>query len=86
MQHVTCVYIYMQYMNVILLTFTHAQGYGTHCVCQFVSQSVCFPAMVASNSHNLETSSITTKRGIGMGTVAFFDVILLKCLSMKCEA
>ena len=43
------------------------------------------PAMAASNGHKSETtSSITTKRGIGMGSVAFADVILLKSLSKKC--
>ena len=43
--------------------------------------------MAASNNHKSEmTSSITTKRGIGMGSVAFSDVILLKSLSTKREA
>ena len=43
--------------------------------------------MAASNGHKSETrSSITTKRGIGMGSVAFSDVILLKSLSTKREA
>ena len=45
------------------------------------------PVMAASNCHNSEmTSSIATKRGKGMGSVAFSDVILLKSLWMKCEA
>ena len=44
-------------------------------------------AMAASNGHKSETtSSITTKRGIGMGNVAFSDGILLKTLSTKREA
>ena len=57
-----------------------------------VSQSVStyvsqLPAMAASNGHKSEmTSSITTKRGIGMGSIAFSDIILLKSLSMKHEA
>ena len=39
--------------------------------------------MAASNGRRSEIrSSITTKRGIGMGSVAFSDVILLKSLSM----
>ena len=52
-----------------------------------VSLSVCrLPVMAALNSHKSETtSSITTKRGIGMGSIAFSDVILLKSLSMKRE-
>ena len=55
---------------------THAQG---------ADLSVC--AMAASNGHKSETtSSITTKRGIGMGSVTFSDVILLKSLSTKREA
>ena len=67
-------------------------GYGTRrvclSVCQLVCQFVCqFPAMAASNGHKSETtSSITTKRGIGMGSIAFSDVILLKSLSTKREA
>ena len=40
--------------------------------------------MAASNGRRSETrSSITTKRGIEMGSVAFSDVILLKSLSLK---
>ena len=55
--------------------------------CLSVGLSVCqLPAMAASNGHKSETrSSITTKRGIGMGSVAFSDVILLKSLSMERE-
>ena len=50
--------------------------------------SVCqLPVMAASNGHNSETtSSRTTKRGIGMGSVAISDNIQLKSLSMKHEA
>ena len=56
-------------------------------VCGSVSLSVCqLGAMAISNSHKSETSSIATKRAIGMGSVAFSDVILLKSLSMKYEA
>ena len=57
-------------------------------VSRSVSLLVCqLPAMAVSNGHKSETrSSITTKRGIGMGSVAFSDVILLKSLSTKCEA
>ena len=53
-----------------------------------VDLSVCqLPAMAASNGHKSETtSSIATKRGIGMGSVAFSDVMLLKSLSTKHEA
>ena len=53
-----------------------------------VDLSVCqLPAMAASNGHKSETtSSIATKRGIGMGSIAFSDVILLKSLSTKYEA
>ena len=40
--------------------------------------------MAASNGH--KSSFITTKRGKGMGSVAFSDVILLKSLSTKREA
>ena len=55
-------------------------------VCRSVILSVTL-AMAASNSHNSETtSSITTKRGIWMGSVAFSGVILLKSLSKKHEA
>ena len=62
------------------LTLAHAWGYSTCCVCQL-------PAMAASNSHKSETtSSIATKQGIGMGSVAFSNIIPLKSLSMKCEA
>ena len=43
--------------------------------------------MAASNSHNSETTSaLATKRGIGIGSIAFSDVILLKSLSTKLEA
>ena len=43
--------------------------------------------MAASNGHKSETTSSTaTKRGIGMGSVAFSNVILLKSLLTKREA
>ena len=43
--------------------------------------------MAASNSHKSETtSSIRTKRGIGMGSVALSNIILLKSLLTKREA
>ena len=66
----------------------HARGYGTRRVCQSVSQSIRqLPAMTASNGHKSETtSSITTKRGMGMGSIAFSDIILLESLSTKREA
>ena len=48
-----------------------------------VSLFICYPAMAASNSDTI--SSITTKQGIGMGSVAFSDVILLKGLLTKHE-
>ena len=51
-------------------------------VCLSVSLSVA-RTMAASNGH--KSSSRTTKRGIGMGSVAFSDVILLKSLSTKHE-
>ena len=53
-----------------------------------VSLSVCqLPTMAASNGHKSETtSSITTIQGIGMGSVAFSDIIPLKSLSTKHEA
>ena len=42
--------------------------------------------MAVSNGRNSEMpSSITTKQGIGMGCVAFSDLIQLKSLSTKCE-
>ena len=45
------------------------------------------PAMAASNGHKSETtSSIATKRGIGVESIAFSDVILLKSLLTKREA
>ena len=72
--------------GVLCAFVTHAQGYGTCHVCQFVSQSVSL-SVTTSNGHNSETTnSIITKRGTGMGSVAFSDVILLKSLSMKREA
>ena len=54
-------------------------------VCVSVDLSVCqLPMMATSNGHNSETtSSIATKRGIGMKSS---DIIQLKGLSMKCEA
>ena len=57
-------------------------------VSQSVSLSVCqLPTMAASNGHKSETtSSITTKRGIGMGNAASSNVILLKSLLTKREA
>ena len=43
--------------------------------------------MAASNGHKSETtSSIATKQGIGMGSIAFSDIILLKSLSTKHES
>ena len=43
--------------------------------------------MAASKGHKSETtSSIATKQGIGMGSIAFSDVILLKSLSTKHES
>ena len=43
--------------------------------------------MATPNGHNSQTtSSIATKRGIGLGSVAFSDVIQFKSLSMKREA
>ena len=61
------------------LTLVHAQGYSSRRVCLSICQSVCqLPVMASSNGHKSETtSSITTKRGIGMGSVAFSDVIPL---------
>ena len=66
-----------------LLALMHTRGYGTRRVCQSICQ---FPMMAASNGHNSETSCIATKRGKGMGNVAFSDVILLKSLRTKREA
>ena len=61
--------------TIILLTLAHARGYGTRCVCQSVCQ---LPAIGTSSGHKSETtSSITTRRGIGMGSVGFSDIILL---------
>ena len=49
---------------------------------------VCqFPVMAASIGRKSETTgSVTTKRGVGMGSVAFSNVILLKSLPTKHEA
>ena len=51
-------------------------------VCQCVSLSVTRDGHFKSET----TSSIATKQGIGMRSVAFSDVILLKSLSTKREA
>ena len=57
------------------------------CFSQSVCQSVSYPRWPLQNGHNSETtSSITTKRGIGKGSIAFSAIILLKTLSTKCEA
>ena len=44
--------------------------------------------MATSNRHKSETTSsiITTEQGVGMGSVAFSDVLLLESLSMEREA
>ena len=70
----------------ILLTLAHAWGCGSRRVCQSVSQSVNYPRWPLKTAEVRTTISVTTKQGIGMGSIAFSDVILLKSLLTKPEA
>ena len=55
--------------------------------CRSFCQSVCYPRWLLQNDRNSETTgSIPTKRDIGIGSIAFSDIILLKSLSKKREA
>ena len=78
----------LEVVHIVAIIFNpHAYTGLWYSSCLSVDLSVCqLGVMATSNSHKSETSSIATKRGIGMGSVAFSDVILLKSLSMKYEA